>query len=588
MKKLIIFLLLAIPTSGLMFAQVRSSTIPKSGNFGFLNRTGQTISPATATDTLKVATGFFTGDIQATNLIKFDNTDFNTKLGYQAGLNIVAGAQYNTFLGYQAGSSSAGESTNAADYNIGIGYHTLFSNTTGSQNTANGVHALYSNTTGSSNTANGMNALYSNTTGSSNTANGMYALYSNTTGSQNTANGMNALSSNTTGSSNTANGYQVLYSNTEGYNNTANGYQALSFNTTGSYNTASGYQALSSNTTGYSNTANGYRALFSNTTGIQNTASGLNVLYNLGTAQTAGSFNIGTSYTIASIGTTDFTLIGASSNTVGVVFTATGVGSGTGTATPNDTNNNTAFGYNTGGGIIYGTGNTILGANVTGLSTGLTNNIIIADGEGNRRINVDNNGNVSIATTSFPSVGTKTLILGDGDAPSGMNTSTAGLYADTVAGVTELRGIDGAGNMTTLTPHDFSMFEPPVEASLPWSYTSRNEYIGKEIAVDMWKLAKLVEQLTGEKLIYERDLADSLVKSWDTNQEYHYQLSVKQRQQQLDAYNVALADWNKKIKGMKTEDVDSTKKPMLIQSSLYVKVPPPAWLKVRLKIPSKL
>ena len=50
---------------------------------------------------------------------------------------------------------------------------------------------------------------------------------------------------------------------------------------------------------------------------------------------TAGSFAIGTEYTILTVGTTDFTLIGAASNTVGVVFTATGVGSGTGTATTN-------------------------------------------------------------------------------------------------------------------------------------------------------------------------------------------------------------------------------------------------------------
>lgn len=48
--------------------------------------------------------------------------------------------------------------------------------------------------------------------------------------------------------------------------------------------------------------------------------------------QTAGTFTIGLSYRILSIGTTDFTLIGAASNTVGVTFTATGAGTGTGTA----------------------------------------------------------------------------------------------------------------------------------------------------------------------------------------------------------------------------------------------------------------
>lgn len=61
----------------------------------------------------------------------------------------------------------------------------------------------------------------------------------------------------------------------------------------------------------------------------------------------AGSFVTGTIYRILTVGTTDFTLIGASASTVGVVFTATGAGIGTGTATAS--------------GIIkyYGTDNTV-------------------------------------------------------------------------------------------------------------------------------------------------------------------------------------------------------------------------------------
>jgi hypothetical protein len=47
---------------------------------------------------------------------------------------------------------------------------------------------------------------------------------------------------------------------------------------------------------------------------------------------TAGSFVVGKSYTIRTVGTTSFTSIGAVANTVGVLFTATGVGSGTGVA----------------------------------------------------------------------------------------------------------------------------------------------------------------------------------------------------------------------------------------------------------------
>lgn len=53
----------------------------------------------------------------------------------------------------------------------------------------------------------------------------------------------------------------------------------------------------------------------------------------VGSSENAGSFTIGATYKIATVGTTNFTLIGASSNTVGTEFRATGVGTGTGTAT---------------------------------------------------------------------------------------------------------------------------------------------------------------------------------------------------------------------------------------------------------------
>jgi len=58
------------------------------------------------------------------------------------------------------------------------------------------------------------------------------------------------------------------------------------------------------------------------------TLDGLDSAYNV----TAGSFVVGKSYTIRTVGSTDFTLIGAVANTVGVLFTATGAGSGTGVA----------------------------------------------------------------------------------------------------------------------------------------------------------------------------------------------------------------------------------------------------------------
>jgi len=58
----------------------------------------------------------------------------------------------------------------------------------------------------------------------------------------------------------------------------------------------------------------------------------LNSVFLISKIVTAGSFIIGKEYKIVSVGTTDFTLIGASANTVGLWFVATGVGTGDGTA----------------------------------------------------------------------------------------------------------------------------------------------------------------------------------------------------------------------------------------------------------------
>lgn len=56
------------------------------------------------------------------------------------------------------------------------------------------------------------------------------------------------------------------------------------------------------------------------------------IMYEQGYTVTAGSFVIGKMYRIATLGTTDFTLIGAINNVIGTHFIATGVGTGTGTA----------------------------------------------------------------------------------------------------------------------------------------------------------------------------------------------------------------------------------------------------------------
>jgi hypothetical protein len=59
--------------------------------------------------------------------------------------------------------------------------------------------------------------------------------------------------------------------------------------------------------------------------------SGVYDLEMIGPAVASTDIVSGKVYTIASVGTTDFTLVGATANTVGLSFTATGVGVGTGT-----------------------------------------------------------------------------------------------------------------------------------------------------------------------------------------------------------------------------------------------------------------
>jgi len=186
------------------------------------------------------------------------------------------------FLGVDAGKNDDGSDNS----NVGIGFGTLSSNSTGENNTAIGFGTLSSNITGNSNTASGIGALVYNTSGNDNAAYGINALYSNTTGHSNVAFGVCALLKNTDRSNLVAIGDSALYHNGEGSTtsdeasyNIALGSKALYSNTTGYCNSATGYQALYSNTTGYGNSATGYLALYSNTTGFGNTALGTDAYF---------------------------------------------------------------------------------------------------------------------------------------------------------------------------------------------------------------------------------------------------------------------------------------------------------------------
>jgi len=211
-------------THGLLIRAGAVSTATNSYGLTVNAQTGATNNYAAAFLGGNVGIGTSTPNnlLSVYQLIDFNNTDYNTKLGYQAGKNIVSGAQTNTFVGYQTGLASSTGSTLEADCNTGMGYQTLYSNTTGRENTAMGIQALKSNTTGSNNLAIGS-----------------YALFYNTTGSYNSTIGFNALERNTTGSYNAAVGYL------------AGDFSSTSNNATSSYSTYLGHdtRALASGDT---------------------------------------------------------------------------------------------------------------------------------------------------------------------------------------------------------------------------------------------------------------------------------------------------------------------------------------------------
>ncbi len=123
---------------------------------------------------------------------------------------------------------------------------------------------------------------------------------------------------------------------------------------------------------------------------------------------------------------------------------------------------------------------------------------------------VINTGNLGIGTTSFGSNAAKVLAIANGTAPTTSITHGIQLYAiDYVDGdgtsTSELFVRDEDGNATNLSPHNFSLLPKGASEPLAWSYYSEKN--GQAINVDMAKTIRLVEELSGTKLIYTKDLA---------------------------------------------------------------------------------
>lgn len=143
-----------------------------------------------------------------------------------------------------------------------------------------------------------------------------------------------------------------------------------------------------------------------------------------------------------------------------------------------------------------------------------TGTFVIGTGGDRRSLEARVEGNLGLGAETFQSGSTHVLGIADGTAPTTGDAGMVQLFADSVSGTLELRVTDGAGNTTTLSPHNFSLFEPSAEHPFPFSYYSRNAYLGLEINVDMIGAIAELEKLSGRKFIYTRELPEEEKAIW--------------------------------------------------------------------------
>jgi hypothetical protein len=225
---------------------------------------------------------------------------------------------------------------------------------------------------------------------------------------------------------------------------------ALNTNTTGAWNTALGF-ALPYNTRGANNIAAGYSAMQLNEDGNNNTAYG----------------------------------------TLSLLMNITG-------------DNNTAIGFEAGKSTT-GDGNVFLGYRA-GANANVSNKLYIANSNDATPLIygdftsefVTHYGNTGIGTQNFGD-GTRVLAMVNGTVPTSSIVNGVLLYTSGAIS-SELRVRDEAGNVTTLSPHNFSLVQK--SEPMAWSFYSENSETGQTINVDMLRAVRLIEELSGEQLVY--------------------------------------------------------------------------------------
>ncbi|MFO8066484.1 MAG: hypothetical protein R6U11_02765, partial [Bacteroidales bacterium] len=160
-----------------------------------------------------------------------------------------------------------------------------------------------------------------------------------------------------------------------------------------------------------------------------------------------------------------------------------------------------------------------------------------AGGSGSNALMVLKNGSVGVG--GYPGeTGENVLALLNADAPTTSITDGVLLYAD--FDDAELRVRDELGNVTTLSPHNFTLTKK--SEPMAWSFFSENKKLGYEINVDMLKAIRTIEQLSGEKLVYLKDIATKDMVDQKSSNESLIELVNKQQKQikKLERENLEL------------------------------------------------
>lgn len=319
---------------------------------------------------------------------------FETAIGFEAG-NANTGVN-NTYMGYQAGKACTG-----ATNNVAIGYQALDVATIPSGNVVIGSGACGATTGSSQNVVIGYGAA-----GATTLIGADCVIIGNDAGRT------------VQGTSN------ILIGSSCG-NNVTTGTQMVGIGT-GCFSTATAAAAGS--------VAVGNNALGGLTSGARNTAVG----GQSGAAILTGSDNTFLGFDTGKLATgNENTFIGSLAGDAvvgGVANVCVGYNSGTAVTTGN---NNTFVGRNSGGVVTTGSNNTVIG-NYTGQSATMAGFVILADGLGNQRLTVNNNGAVTF--NNAVNFGTDGFVLqskGNAAEPQWVNpnVSSVAQFAVNVSGL---------------------------------------------------------------------------------------------------------------------------------------------------------